>query len=173
MSSRLRRGFTLVELLVAMAIGLLLLLMAMPGYVRWVADAEILNGAESIANGLREAQADAIARNLNVQFVLAGGGWAVQMADPPNATLTRATFQEGSRNATVVGVDAGGLGATTVAFSALGQVLPNATNLVQIDVTEPAVAGTRPLRIIVGNGRTGVKICDPLFANPADPKACP
>jgi Tfp pilus assembly protein FimT len=151
--------------------------MAMPGYTRWIADNEVRNGAQSIAGGLRGAQAAAITRNLNTQFVLGAGGWSVQMADPPNAVLQTGSFAEGSRNAVFVGVDAGGLPATTIVFNALGQVPTNAANLVQVDVSMPSVAGTRALRVLVGATPSGVpfhgvKLCDPLFAFP-DPKGCP
>jgi prepilin-type N-terminal cleavage/methylation domain-containing protein len=186
MRARLHRGFTLIELLVAMTIGILLLLLAMPGYMMWVSDSEILNGAESVANGLRTAQAAAISRNLNVQFVLGANGWTVEMADPPNAVLETASYQEGARNTTFAGVDAGALPATTVAFSALGQIVPNATNLVQVDIAKPSVTGTTPLRVVVarnlavGGSFNGVKICDPRYNtvgnalyNLKDPKACP
>jgi hypothetical protein len=99
------------------------------------------------------------------------------MADPPNAVLQTATFAEGSRNAVFTGVDTGGLPATTIMFNALGQVPINAANLVRVDVTVPSVAGSRSLRVIVGQTQAGVpfhgvKLCDPLFASP-DPKACP
>ncbi len=75
---------------------------------------------------------------------------------------------------TVVGKDAAAAAATTVAFNALGQTIPDPANLVQVDLSMPAVASTRPLRVLVGNGRTGVKICDriPNGVFP-DPRACP
>ena len=62
--------------------------------------------------------------------------------------------------------------ATTVAFNALGQMTTDPANLVQVDLSMPAVASTRPLRVLVGNGRTGVKICDPALAA-TDPAGCP
>ena len=176
MTAWLHRGFTLIELLVAMSIAGLLLVMAMPGYTLWVLDNEIRNGAQSVAAGLRAAQAAAISRNLNVQFVLAPGGWTVQMANPPNTVLETASFAEGSRNVLVTGLDAGGAAATTISFNALGQVITGA-NVVRIDVTVPSVAPSRSLRVIVGETQAGlpfhgVKLCDTKFTLP-DPKACP
>jgi type IV fimbrial biogenesis protein FimT len=172
MISRRHRGFTLIELLVAMTIAILLLVLAMPGYTLWVADSQIKNAAESVASGLRYAQATAISRNANAQFVLNGSGWDVMLVDDPTVSIQTGTFLEGSKDVTVVGVDTTPVPATTVAFNALGQVLPNATNLVQIDVTMPSMATSRPLRVLVGNGRTGVKLCNPS-APAADPQGCP
>jgi len=173
----LHRGFTLIELLVAMTIGVLLLLMAMPGMVLWMSDNEISVGAQSVAEGPRTAQAAAISRNLNVQFVMSASNWTVQMVDPPNTVLQTAPFIEGSRDVTFTAVDVTRAAATTVSFNPLGQVIANPTNIARVDVTMPAVSGTRPLRVIVGNLSDtttfyGVKLCDPAF--PAtDPKGCP
>jgi type IV fimbrial biogenesis protein FimT len=172
MFSPRHRGFTLIELLVAMTIAILLLVLAMPGYTLWVADSQIRNAAESVASGLRFAQTTAIARNANAQFVLNAGGWDVMLVDAPAVSIQTASFLEGSRDVTVVGVDATPIAATTVAFNALGQVLPNATNLVQVDVTMPSMATSRPLRVLIGNGRTVVKLCNPS-APAADPQGCP
>jgi len=172
MFARHHRGFTLIELLITATVAILLLLLAMPGYTLWVADSQIRNAAESVASGLRYAQAAAISRNLNAQFVLNAGGWDVMMVDAPAVSIQTASFLEGSRDVTIVGVDATPAAATTVAFNALGQVIPNATNLVQVDVTMPPVATSRPLRVLVGNGRTGVKLCNPS-APAADPQGCP
>jgi type IV fimbrial biogenesis protein FimT len=172
MTASLHRGFTLIELLVAMTISVLLLLLAIPGYTGWVADNEVRNAAESAASGLRYAQTTAIARNANAQFVLSATGWNVMLVDAPGVPIQTGTFNEGSRHATVVGTNQALGAATTVAFSPLGQVIVNATNLVQVDVTQPGIAGTRALRVLVGNGRTGVKLCDPAFP-PTDPKGCP
>jgi type IV fimbrial biogenesis protein FimT len=170
-SSRRHLGFTLIELLVSVTIAIILLVLAMPGYIAWTANAEIRNGAESVASGLRFTQNVAINRNESAQFVLSATGWTVTTVAAPLTILQQASFVEGARNATVVAVDAGTLPATTVAFNALGQIVPNGTNVVQIDVSS-TVAGTRPLRVLVGNGRTGVKMCDPSWAWP-DPKGCP
>lgn len=169
---RLHRGFTLIELMVAVTIAVVLLLMAMPGYLTWVSDSEIRNGAQSVSNGLRTAQSLAVARNANVQFVLNATNWTVATVDAPLVILKTASLNEGSRNSTFVGINAGATAATTVAFDPLGQVVTNAANLVQVDVTLPGIAGTRPLRVLVGNQRTGVKMCDPAWAWP-DPKGCP
>jgi type IV fimbrial biogenesis protein FimT len=177
MMRMLHRGFTLIELLVAMTITIVLLLMAMPRMVLWMSDSEIRNGAQSVAEGLRTAQAAAISRNFNVQFVMSASDWTVQMADPPNTVLLTAPFIEGSKNVTFNAVDVSSSAASTVTFNPLGQVIANAANIARVDVTLPAVSGTRPLRVIVGNltgGTTfyGVKLCDPSF--PAtDPKGCP
>ena len=86
MLMRLRiSGFTLVELMIGLAIAALLLVLALPSYQVWVADAQIRNAAESIADGLRYAQAQAVMRNATFEFTLnpttGTGGWTVQQID--------------------------------------------------------------------------------------------
>jgi len=166
----LHRGFTLIELMVSMTIAIILLLLAVPGYTVWVADSEIRNAAQSVAGGLRYAQAIAISRNLNAQFVLGATGWTVAMVDTPLVPVQSATLNEGSRHVTLTATP---VGATTVAFNALGQTVTDPANLVQVDVTLPTLAGVRPLRVAIGNLLTGVKLCDPYFTDPKDPKTCP
>jgi type IV fimbrial biogenesis protein FimT len=174
MAARLRRGFTLIELMVAMTILILLLVLAVPGYVLWMSDSEIRNATESVASGLRYAQATAISSNRNAQFVLNPTGWNVTMVDAPLVPIQTAAFNEGAKNVTVVGKDTTLAAGTTVAFNALGQTTTDPTNLALVDLSMPAVAKTTPLRVLVGNGRTGVKICDPdpKWVFP-DPRACP
>jgi hypothetical protein len=139
-----------------------------------MSDSEIRNATESAASGLRYAQATAISSNRNAQFVLNPTGWDVMMVDAPLVSIQTAAFNEGAKNVTVVGKDAAALAATTVAFNALGQTITDPANLVQVDLSMPAVASTHPLRVLVGAGRTGVKICDPdpMWVFP-DPRACP
>ena len=174
------RGFTLIELMIAMAIAVLLLLLAAPMYSVWLADSQIRNAAESIAGGMRFAQAAAVKRNRPVEFVLdkttATGSWTARLpaVDADLAEdLEVGVFAEG---AVRVDFDPRPTAATTVTFSPLGRIVPNAggtTTLTEVRVTiPPPPTGTRPLRVLVGGARTGIKICDPAW--PAtDPKGCP
>ena len=178
MDTRTQRGVTLIEILVTFAIAALLLTLALPQYSTWLADNQVRNGAQSVSEGLRAAQAAAISRNINAQFVLGVNGWTVQTVDTLQ-TLQTASFNEGSQRVTFVGVDAANNPATKAASNSLGQVLvptPPAvnTNIVKVDVTFPVSTPTH-MRVMVGNGRTGVKMCDvnaPVTV-PPDPKACP
>ena len=94
------------------------------------------------------------------------------MVDAPLVSIQTAAFSEGAKNVTVVGKDIGNAASTTVVFNALGQTTTDPANLVRVDLSMPAVASTRPLRVLVGGGRTGVKICDPNLAA-TDPAGCP
>lgn len=85
------RGFTLIELVVTIAIAAILLMVAVPAFSKWFADARIRSVAESLQNDLRRAQAEAVKRNRQVAFVLTD--------DAPSATTV--TAASSARNWTV------------------------------------------------------------------------
>lgn len=64
------RGFSLIELMVALAVLMLILTAVMPSIGTWVADARIRSAAESLQNGLRLAQSEAMRRNRQSVFAL-------------------------------------------------------------------------------------------------------
>jgi len=170
-------GFTLIELLIGLSIGVILLLLAIPAYNRWIADAQTLEAAESLAAGLRLAYSEAIKRNTLIEFTFdkttASGGWTVQPVG--GAVLKRDVFASGSDQTVFT---ASPVTSRTVTFNPMGLV--ESANAAAptipfdaINITNPN--GTRPLRVAVGNLtnlKTGIKICDPNFIWP-DPKGCP
>ena len=71
-------GFTLVELMITVAILALLLIAGIPSFREWLRNTHIRTAAESIQNGLRYARGEASSRGANVrfEFTSAGaGGW--------------------------------------------------------------------------------------------------
>jgi type IV fimbrial biogenesis protein FimT len=175
-----QRGVTLIELLVAISIGLILIMFAVPAYNTWTSDAEEQNAAASIADGLRFATAEAIKQNRNVEFEIdpaaGSGGWVVRVAG--DATVLRDNRAgEGAYRATVTAAPAG---RTLITFNSLSLV--EGTNLdttfpfnsldVSVANSTRANAGA-VLRVLVGNGRTGIKVCDSRYVYPANVKGCP
>ena len=178
-SPRRCAGFTIVEMMVGLAIAALLTILAMPMYTVWLADSQIQSAAESVASGLRYAQYEAIRRNTQVEIVVNSttltGGWDVILVSD-GSRLRSDVFRQGSDRVQFAMRPAGN---TTVTFDALGMIAAaNADASApfdQVDVSMAAVTGSRPLRVVVGDpGIAGarVKICDPAW--PADdPKGCP
>lgn len=173
------RGFSLIELMIGLSLGVILLLLAAPNYAIWTADAQIRNATESIAAGLRSANAEAIKRNAQVDFILdpttATGGWEVDVVGV--GVVNSGSFREAATRAQFT-ITPGG--ATTVRFNGFGSIVdalavppPPVPVLGEIDITHfGTVAGTRPLAILVGAGRSGIKICDRAITDITSPRFC-
>ncbi len=67
---KLGRGFTLVELIVAIAIVAILMTLAAPNLSLWIRNTKVRTAAESIQTGLHVARAEALKRNAVVRFQL-------------------------------------------------------------------------------------------------------
>jgi type IV fimbrial biogenesis protein FimT len=65
-----RAGFSLIELMISLVVLMTLLAAGMPALGTWAADSRIRGVAESLQNGLRVAQAAAIAHNRQAVFAL-------------------------------------------------------------------------------------------------------
>ncbi len=165
--SRLR-GFSLIELMVGLAILGILLAAGVPSFRTWLNNTQIRNAAEAIQNGLQQARAAAVQRNSLVVFTLgAGSTWTVgcvtATATCP-ATIESRSSQEGSVNAVVAADQAAitfnGLGRTNVVGAAKKFVItnPNGGSCV-------ASAGQmRCLNVVVTNGGQ-IRKCDPAIDN--------
>lgn len=188
-------GFTLIEMMVGLAILALLLLLGMPTFTAFVRNSEIRSTSESIVNGLRAASAEATRQNRHVLFTLTTAGsssWAINLIDPAASdtdctTLVQPPIQAYSKKeagasstATVTPADK-----LTVCFNGLGRIISQGVlpsdHIQQIDVASAVSGEARPLRIIVddpappvaGKPR-GLRMCDPdpALAALADPRAC-
>jgi type IV fimbrial biogenesis protein FimT len=67
-------GLTLVEVLIGVALGALLLAVAMPGYREWITRYELASHAEQLAASLELARSEAIKRGLRVNLCPAPDG---------------------------------------------------------------------------------------------------
>jgi len=173
-------GFTLIELMIAIAIFAILIMLGMPTFTEYLGNTQIRNASEAILNGVRLAQGEAVKRNGEVSFVLdpaTTGGWSVIPLDPDTeadqAAVQTYLWTEGSPKISVSRVPASG---TRVTFTGLGRIRsdnPDASGpLSRIDVTNPTMSTPRPLRVVIG--LAGTKLCDPDTAILApDPMACP
>ena len=170
------RGFSLVELLVAVAIFALLVMTSVPMYGQFVANTQIRTATESMLSGVRLAQTEAVKRNGTVEFVLDPAvGWTVNdISDPNNPVpVMNSLFIAGAKQTTITPANA----LTRVTFNGLGRIFPknptdNTNPLAQVDVTtSTSVNAPRNLRLVIGTAY-GIKACDPALAN-TDPAGCP
>lgn len=168
-------GFSLIELLVGIAIMGILSAIAIPSFNTWMKNVQVRNAAEAITNGLQRARAEAVARNTNVALALgAGSSWTVSIVAPASAVESRSS-NEGSKNVTVTVAP---VGATTVTFNNVGTVgiPPNQPNnadgtapFTQIDLA--ATGTTKKLRVEIGAGGNA-RMCDCSLTPNSSPRAC-
>lgn len=186
------RGASLVELVVALAVGALLVVMAAPNYREWIQNSQIRTLAEGIQGGLQLARAEAVRRNAAVRFQFtdtltnscsvsaSGNNWVISLADPtgkcataPSDTVDPYIIQsgyagEGSANTVVAA------GQARITFNGWGRP----TSGVSIDISNPtggtcvAASGKmRCLRVTVSaDGQ--VRLCDPAVSAATDPYVC-
>lgn len=193
---RAAAGFSLVELLITLAVLGIVMALGLPNISVWIQNTQLKTAAEGVVSGLQLARSEALRRNVSVRFSLVdslangcalsatGTSWVVSVADPtgacgvapsddPPQIVQKKSGAEGAPNATVAGV-----GGTTAVFNGLGR-LAGVGNLTQINISNPtggackAAAGPmRCLGILIGTGGQ-VRMCDPdpsLVA--ADPRFC-
>jgi type IV fimbrial biogenesis protein FimT len=172
-------GFTLIELMITIAIFSITLTFGVSSYRTWVQSTQIRNAAESIQDGIQRARAEAVKCNSNVTFALgAASAWTVAHVsacgtDAAGSAVESRTSKEGSSNVTVTATPAG---ATTITFSNLGTVAANAdfsATLAQVDFDSTvSAADLRKLRVTIGPGGNA-RVCDPnLSATSTDPRRC-
>jgi type IV fimbrial biogenesis protein FimT len=171
-------GFTLIELMVALAVLAIILSVALPNLRIMIANTQIRSVAESVRNGLQLARAEAVKRNESVRFTLnADGSWQLGclnvvadldgdgQADCP-AVIMQKGVREGGGNAVTV------VGAGQATFTSLGTLVALPAPLAQVNVTSSTSAvGTRPLRITLGVGGN-TRMCDPSIVAADDARAC-
>jgi type IV fimbrial biogenesis protein FimT len=163
-------GFSLIELMIALAIVGIALMLGAPSFSIWMQNTQVRTVSESIQNGLQVTRNEALRRNGRVEFALkTDTSWTVTAKIPGEADVTveqRAKDEGASANVTATLTPAGGL----AVFNGFGRV-DNATPLTQVDV-QSAVTGTRTLRIQISGGGQ-IRMCDPDSSIPnTDPRYC-
>ena len=178
------RGFTILELSVAVTIAVMLLMLGMPSFTTFLRNSEVRSTAESISNGLRAARSEATRLNRPVSFTLAPGSdasWTINIFNPVAGTLIQPPIQQYSRfevgkSSKLVTAP---VNAVAITFNGLGRIIspsPIATpNIQQVEVRSLVAGEARTLRIYADDVH-GVRLCDPDPAIkamvPPDARSC-
>lgn len=173
-----QRGVSIIEAMIVVAIIVVLLVLTVPMGLEWLANSRIRSAADSMLTGLQLARAEAVRRNVLVEFVLDAApatGWTVRAVVSGEEIQKRAAG-EGTSDV-IVAITPNG--ATRVSFDGLGRRAPNvdASNPIErfnIDLPTTVLAAdkTRDLRLQVGLGGQ-VVMCDPNVATEGDVRKCP
>lgn len=188
--SQPQTGFSLIELLIAIAMASLLLVMGIPAFSEWIQNTQTRTAAESVLNGLQVARAEAVSRNTSVRFNLTAAdgkvAWTVDCvtvtATCPTGIQVRSANDGGPNGragvATATGTLATPLTAGTglpsgVTFDNYGRVpVANVgTDAARIDVTNALRADARRLVILISAGGQ-IRMCDPLRSLATSPQGC-
>lgn len=177
-------GFSLIELMIAVAIIGITASLAFPNFRVWIENTRIRNTTESILTGLQLARAEAVRRNANVAFTLDGGSeWTVgcqtpvgdgsQDTDCPAVIQSRTSGDDKSASVIVTASEDG-----PYVFNSLGRVSPKpaAGGFIQLDVdmdtSVMSADDSRELRVNIGVGGD-IKMCDPAVTSDDDLRKCP
>ena len=148
LTEKAQTGFTLVELIIAVAIFSLLLGLGIPAYKDWMTRTKIRVTAETLVAGLVTTRNQALQRNAPVIFSLTdtleagcarasnATNWVISLANPsgscnaapsetdaPRIIEKRSGGEGGSSNTTVAALTAANEAATNVVFNGLGRVM--------------------------------------------------
>lgn len=192
-------GFSLVELLITLAVLGILLAMGSSSFREWRQRSEIRVAGETMLSGLTLARGQALQLNGPVQFSLTNtltsgcttsataGNWVVSQDDPsgncgatPSDTtapriVQKRSANEGTPNVSVAATNDAGGASGTATFNGLGR---KTSGIAAIALSYPS-AGTcqhaggtvRCLRVLVTTSGDA-RLCDPAVSDASDPRKC-
>lgn len=171
-------GFSLVELMIGVAVLAIVMSIAFPSFNAMLKNSQIRNAAESIQNGIQMARAEAVKRNIPVQFDLRGtnSAWTICVQPSPAASCpatdntttiqSRAVDEGSSSNITIATTDAAPF--VFNSFGAMSSPVPASNGLVGVTVdlntSTLSAAESRELRVNIGAGGN-IRMCDPNIAS--------
>ncbi|MBK7563538.1 MAG: GspH/FimT family pseudopilin [Propionivibrio sp.] len=172
-------GFSLIELLIGIALVAITLMLAMPSFRTWIQNTHIRNAAESTVNGMQRARAEAVVRNTNVSFSFGGGSfWTIRQVSDNSVIESRPAEEilDSITRTTLPPAVPPAAPTATITFSNLGTVVANAdgtASITQVDFDSTALpaADSRDLRVTIGVSGVA-RMCDPTVSDPTDLRYC-
>lgn len=190
-----QRGFTLVELMVSVALLALLLASAVPSFRGWISNAQVRTASDALQTGVRQAQSEALRRSQQVVLFRTADGSCSATASAATTgkfwvlrTVAAGTGQTAAliQCGTLIEAQSSVLvsGPAALCFSGAGRQTANgapglgglaceldAGGFSVFDVT--STGADRPLRVRISLGGS-VQMCDPAKTFSASvPDGCP
>lgn len=190
------RGFTLIELVVTIALMTVLFGLAVPAFGEWIRNARVRTAADALQNGVRTAQAEALRRNRQVVFFLTNAQPAAGISATANgrnwSLQTVARFDDADPEFIQGGALADSASGVTITgpialcFNSNGRLVTNANDSgptgtgvtnATCDAADPTpfdltMTDARALRVTVTLGGQ-VRMCDPARSLATSPDGCP
>ena len=169
-------GFSLIELMVVVAITGILLAVVAPNLRVWLQGSQIRGAAESVLNGIQRARAEAVARNTDVEFVLVQDAaifWTIKLPGAGGEIITSSPIKENSSSIVLDVFPAGSPATSTITFGSLGTVrvnTPASATISRIDIDSTAYSSVKNLRINISG--SSARMCDP-HAGSGTVQSCP
>jgi type IV fimbrial biogenesis protein FimT len=176
------RGFSLIELMVVIAIIVILTVLALPNFAAWLQNSRTRSVAESLQNGLRFAQGEAARLNRLTTVVTSATGWTVSYVPVGTDSIANPLQTSPVGNLDGVTIAPAAAANIVIEFNPLGRVLTSATvtqgsftvlsGNATFNITNPN--GQRKLNVVV-SGAGKVLMCDPdlgAYSN-TNPDGCP
>jgi type IV fimbrial biogenesis protein FimT len=166
LKSMRRRGVTLIELLITVAVVSIALSLAAPSMSTQIANYRVRSATDSILGGLSLARTEAVRRNSAVRFTLNAGSsaWTVAQVSPSTTIQSRAAAENAGVTTT------SGNTAWSVTFNPTGMVDTSSAWLGHITVSSSARHTDSRQIDIMGGGL--VRSCDPAATGSNDPRRC-
>jgi type IV fimbrial biogenesis protein FimT len=180
-------GFTLVEMVIAVAIIAILLAAGMPSFQTFIENTKIRGATENMQAGLHLARMEAMRRNARVSLWMVNGltsscarsnsgtSWVVSQENPAgscNAASSDTTSprliqsrsgSDGSTNINVSALDSANAASSCITFNGFGRVESACTGgdnpITRITFASPS-SSTRSLEVRIPTGGA-VRMCDP------------
>lgn len=163
------RGFTLIEMMITIAVAALLLMLGAPAFSGYIENSRIRATAEQLKEAATHARTEAIKRNAPVVFAPQGSGWQTYLPGAGGAEDEILQEQSaGSGSAMVIQSKA------SVQFNGAGRISDLTTLTLDVKSSANGCAAdggpARCLRLTISSGGQ-VRLCDPALKG-TDARAC-
>lgn len=189
------RGFTLVEIFIALAIVAMLLMLVAPSMGTWIQNTRLRSAAEALSRGLQTARVEAMKRNTIVAFNLtdvnstaftvclydvvndicqAGTSAVLMQKDASEDASTAKAGTDTALSDPTTALAAGTNVPSRAAFDSYGRLATTApNNIMRIDVRNPVLAATDERRLVIFINQSGqIRVCDPRLSKAVNPQGC-
>ena len=188
------RGFSLIELLITIAVAAVLMTVTTVSFASWIANTKVRSVAEVLQNGLRLAQTEALKRSRQTAFVLtsaapgpnapasaSGTNWYIQVLPIVGSEAVQDAYvQGGNLLAQSAGVTVSAA-AAQICFNSAGRVVTSTATGIGANCTVPAAGqlytvsksgADRILKIQMSNAGK-IRMCDASKTlSAANPDGC-